>query len=75
MRYQRVGGVTSHWWVYWGADAPGVRTHAAAVPERGVDASFAAVCSSWFLWFAPVFNRKILLLVQQGAEPVDWTVH
>ena len=42
----------------WGAGCAQVRTHAAAVPECGVGASFAAVCSSWFLWFAPVFDRE-----------------
>ena len=45
-------------WVYWArmrASAPMLKPY-----PTGVDASFAAVGSSWFLWFAPVFNRKFL---------------
>ena len=42
----------------WGADARKCAPMLQPVPERGVSASFATVCSSWFLWFAPVLDRE-----------------
>ena len=42
----------------WGADARKCAPMLQPYPERGVSASFATVCSSWFLWFAPVLDRE-----------------